>query len=126
MTVLKPFCRYGISVIDSANVAAASHFLADVPKSPDWPPPPPMSTLHALLLFGGVPLAISVGIALLVLAPSLARGPRYRPAETWDADAEIFGERPHVRPGESAAEARQVTAGAPGDESDSGGASARW
>jgi hypothetical protein len=73
-----------------------------------------------------VPLAISVGIALLVMAPSLARGPRYRPSETWDADAEIFGERPQVRTGEAAAEARQVTAGAPGDESDSGGASARW
>jgi hypothetical protein len=113
-------------VIDTANVAAASHFLADVPKSPDWPPPPPMSTLHALLLFGGVPLAISLGIALLVLAPSLARGPRYRPSEVWDADAEIFGEAPRVEGGQHAGQPRQVTTGAPEEESDSGGASARW
>lgn len=85
-----------------------------------------MSTLHALLLFGGVPLAISVGIALLVLAPSLARGPRYRPSETWDAEAEIFGERPQVEPSEAALAARQVTAGAPDSGSESGGASGRW
>jgi hypothetical protein len=119
-TVLKPFGRYGVTVMD---VAAASGLLADVPVSPAWPEPPPMSTLHALLLFGGVPLAISVGIVLLVLAPSLARGPRYRPAEQWDAGAEIFGEAPQVDPGDPAV--RQVTAG-PADDSDSGGASGRW
>jgi hypothetical protein len=84
-----------------------------------------MSTLHALLLFGGVPIAISVGIALLVIAPSLARGPRYRPAERWDADVEIFGETPQVEAVDAASTARQVTAG-PDDESDSGGASGRW
>ncbi|HSS67943.1 MAG TPA: hypothetical protein VLK34_05285 [Nocardioidaceae bacterium] len=108
------------------DVAAASRLLADVPLSPEWPPPPPMSTLHALLLFGGVPIAISVGIALLVLAPSLARGPRYRPAEQWDADVEIFGEAPQVDAVDAASAARQVTAGPADDESDSGGASGRW
>jgi hypothetical protein len=125
MTVLKRFGRYGVTVMESTTVAAASHFLADVPQSPAWPDPPPMSTLHALLLFGGVPLAISVGIALLVLAPSLARGPRYRPAERWDADAEIFGEAPQVEAGVAAQAAREVTAGTDGDD-DSGGASGRW
>jgi hypothetical protein len=111
--------------MDLANLAAASRLLADVPLSPDWPEPPPMSTLHALLLFGGLPLALSALIALLVLAPSLARGPRYRPAERWDADAEIFGESPRV---EAAGDtvARQVTAGPVGEESESGGASGRW
>jgi hypothetical protein len=108
------------------DVAAASVFLADVPKSPAWPEPPPMSTLHALLLFGGVPIAISVGIALLVLAPSLARGPRYRPSETWDADAEIFGESPQLASGDEVPAARQVTAGGADDDADSGGASGRW
>ena len=109
----------------SVSVAAASRLFADVPQSPAWPDPPPMSTLHALLLFGGVPLAISVGIALLVLAPSLASGPRYRPAERWDAGAEIFGEAPELVPGDAAATARQVTSG-PADDVDSGGASGRW
>jgi hypothetical protein len=110
----------------SVNVAAASRLLADVPQSPAWPDPPPMSTLHALLLFGGVPLAISVGIALLVLAPSLARGPRYRPAERWDAGPEIFGEAPELLTGDAAPAARQVTAGTADDDVDSGGASGRW
>jgi hypothetical protein len=109
------------------DLAAGSRFLADTPTT--WPEPPPMSTLHALLLFVGVPLGISVGIALLVLAPSLARGPRYRPSETWDADAEVFGESPLLEPVPAYAEAPQLPAGSPGSEgpeSDSGGASARW
>jgi hypothetical protein len=112
--------------MDSAHMAAASGFLADVPQSPVWPDPPPMSTLHALLLFGGVPLAISVGIALLVVAPSLARGPRYRPSEIWDADAEIFGEPPQVESAGAGPAARQLTAGASDDAAESGGASGRW
>jgi hypothetical protein len=84
-----------------------------------------MSTLHALLLFGGVPLAICVGIALLVMAPSLARGPRYRPSEGWDAGAEIFGEAPQLEPSRTPA----LTSGPAtedDDDPDSGGASARW
>jgi hypothetical protein len=113
--------------MDPANLAAASRFLADVPVSPEWPDPPPMSTLHALLLFGGVPLALSVLIALLVLAPSLARGPRYRPAERWDADAEIFGESPQLEAAQAAPADRQIAGGSSaGDESDAGGASGRW
>jgi hypothetical protein len=123
MTVLKPFWRYGVCVME---VAAASLFLADVPESPAWPEPPPMSTLHALLLFAGVPLAICVGISLLVVAPSLARGPRYRPAETWDAGTEIFGERPQVEMGDAVPVSRQVAAVTGDDGSDSGGASGRW
>jgi hypothetical protein len=109
------------------EVLAASHFLADTPTT--WPDPPPMSTLHALLLFVGVPFGISVGIALLVLAPSLARGPRYRPSETWDADAEVFGESPEPTAVPAYAEAPQLTSGgddAERPEADSGGASARW
>src|SRR4051794_40418733 len=105
------------------EVAAASHLLADVPLSPAWPAPPPMSTLHALLLFGAVPLAISVGIVLLVLAPSLAHGPRYRPAEQWDAGAEIFGEAPQLPGGQDVPAARQLGAGsAAADAVDVGGA----
>jgi hypothetical protein len=108
------------------EVAAASGLLADVPLSPAWPEPPPMSTLHALLLFGGVPLAISVGIVLLVLAPSLAHGPRYRPAERWEADAEVFGEKPQLEGGDPGPAGRQLTAGSADDDPDAGGASGRW
>jgi hypothetical protein len=109
------------------DVAAASRLLADTPTT--WPEPPPMSALHAILLFVGVPLAISVVIALLVLAPSLAGGPRYRPSEIWDADAEIFGEAPQLESAPAYAEPPQLTAAAEHGhrpEPDSGGASARW
>ena len=56
-----------------------------------WPDPPPMSTLETLLLFGGVPLLAIAVITLLVLVPSLVRGPRYQPGLSWWAEPEWFG-----------------------------------
>lgn len=92
-----------------------------------------MSTLNALLLFVGGPLLIIAVITLLVMAPSLAKGPRYRPSQQWDADAEWFG-------APSAADATDDDSGqrllgssaTPSSASrgektdDSGGASANW
>jgi hypothetical protein len=111
--------------------------LADTPST--WPDPPPMSTLHALLLFGGVPLLVIIVISVLVMAPSMARGPRYRPDQDWDAGPEQFGTRPL---GQRAAPAAQIESGdGPGrrqqattatsarlksDDDDAGGASAGW
>jgi hypothetical protein len=111
--------------------------LADTPQ--DWPDPPPMSTLHALLLFGGVPLAVIIVVSLLVMAPSLAKGPRYRPDQEWDAEAEQFGATPI---GAGATSAGQIESGtsSPGRQQatdavgerqssrghDSGGASVGW
>jgi hypothetical protein len=83
-----------------------------------------MSTLHAILLFVGVPALIVAVISLLVVAPSLARGPRYRPGQEWDAQSEWLsgGE---VEP--PTAESRQLTTGDESDgDADAGGASARW
>ena len=81
-----------------------------------------MSTLYALLFFAGIPLLIIAVLTLLVMAPSLARGPRYRPGQEWDAEAEWFGGRVQG----SRNTDRQVTSGPPAAPSDSGGASARW
>lgn len=87
-----------------------------------------MSTLHALLFFGGLPLLIIAVITLLVMAPSLAKGPRYRPSQQWDADAEWFG-APATAGGskpaalESAEGQRRRTSGS---ADDAGGASASW
>jgi hypothetical protein len=39
-----------------------------------WDEPEPMGTLTALLLFGGIPLALFLGILVLTVAPSIARG----------------------------------------------------
>lgn len=84
-----------------------------------------MSTLFALLFFAGIPLLIVVVLTLLVMAPSLAKGPRYRPGQEWDAEPEWFGGR-EVQGADSTD--RQITSGSSTahSDSDSGGASARW
>lgn len=98
--------------------------LAEITDS--WNDPHPMSPLHALLFFGGITLAIIVGITLLVMAPSLAKGPRYRPSQQWEAESEWFGaptaegtdlQRRAITPGQTARDR-------PTDEV--GGASASW
>jgi hypothetical protein len=87
-----------------------------------------MSTLHAILLFGGVPLLIIAGIVLFVTVPSLVRGPKYQPGEPWEAQPAMFGS------GGDADAPRQISAGeassddaagATGDDA-TGGASVRW
>lgn len=94
-----------------------------------------MSLLTALLVFFGGPLIVIAIVTLIVMAPSLAKGPRYRPGTEGDeANAsEWFG----VEPG--AADPAQLASGqtpqrqlatAPADDrlsdDDTGGASARW
>lgn len=63
--------------------------VADAPLN--WPDPPPVSMLETLLVFVGIPLLAIVVISLLVLAPSLAKGPRFGPGQPWDAAPEWFG-----------------------------------
>ena len=90
-----------------------------------------MSTLHVLLLFVGGPLLIIAVITLLVMAPSLARGPRYRPSQQWDADAEWFG-APGAATGKTGEGSDQrllessSTVKRDDDQDDTGGASASW
>ncbi len=98
--------------------------LAEITDS--WNDPHPMSTLHALLFFGGITLAIIVGITLLVMAPSLAKGPRYRPSQQWNAESEWFGApaAEGSEPQQRAISTGQATPDKPAD--DVGGASASW
>jgi hypothetical protein len=97
-----------------------------------------MSTLHGLLLFVGIPLLAIAVISLLVLAPSLAKGPRYRPGQDWDAQPEQFGALPvgastsgHQIEAAPQPE-REQASGAPGDrrqgsgDEGTGGASVSW
>jgi hypothetical protein len=98
-----------------------------------------MSSLHALLLFGGVPLLAIIVISLLVMAPSLAKGPRYRPDQEWDAGPEQFGVQPlgrgasdraQLESGSAPQRRQQATAATQerlsADDDQSGGASAAW
>jgi len=88
-----------------------------------------MSLLKALLVFGGIPLALMAGITLLVLAPSLIRGDRQqRGVSSW-TEPQWFGGPADAVP--AAPGARGEIEGTPETEPASetepaGGASARW
>lgn len=75
-----------------------------------------LSVLETVLWFVGVPLGLFVVITLLVMAPSAARGPRYRPGLGWWA-APVWFNGPDDP--DAAVRAAEPTAGG-------GGASARW
>ena len=87
---------------------------ADVPEG--WSDPKDVDTLHALLVLGGIPLAVIVLLALLTYVPSIVRGESVAPAGARSED-EWFGGR---RDATKALEAGKA------DESDTGGASGSW
>jgi hypothetical protein len=105
------------------SVLLGSPALAGTPGA--WPSPPPMSTMSALLIFVGGPLAIIFVVTLLVLAPSLVRGDRQqRGVASW-TEPQWFG-----GPGDAVPAGRQASRGEIGTgeatEEQPGGASARW
>ncbi len=89
-----------------------------------WGDPPPMSVLEALLIFGGIPLAIIFGVTLLVLAPSLVRGDRQqRGVSSW-TEPQWFGGPADAVPAGRQSTRREI---GPGEKAEQpGGASARW
>jgi hypothetical protein len=92
---------------------------------------------HTILVFVGIPALVVAVVALLVFAPSIASGPRYRPGLSWWAPPVWIG-GPSSRP--ATTDAPELTAGDPaGDAADdtpatastgvartTGGASASW
>jgi hypothetical protein len=119
------------------NVALV--LLADPPIT--WPDTQPLSILYVGLVFVGIPLLLAAVIFALVYASSTARGPRYRPGQSWRAEPEWFDGPEQgleaVRASASAPSA-QIAAGEsgasahiPGERRDpgppaAGGASASW
>lgn len=77
-----------------------------------------------LLIFVGIPALVIATVWLLVSAPTLARGPRYRPGRPWTAYPRWFNGPswfggPH--------EAESLAAVVPGEATlEGGGSSARW
>ena len=95
-------------------VAAAGPAGADVPEG--WSDPAPVSPLHAVLLLVGVPLLLFVLITIAVVVPGLVRGERFTPGGQATEDQWFGGPR-------------KGTAELPApdtEESNAGGASARW
>ncbi len=78
-----------------------------------------MGAIETLLLYVVSPAALFVVIALLVMAPSMSRGPRYRPGVGWWAAPIWFnGPEGHENLDVAVRTAMPTTSG--------GGASARW
>ncbi len=120
--VLRSAAATLLAVAVLPTAAASGAWAADDGADPG----PGLSTGATLLIYLGIPLAAFVIIALLTYAPSLARGPRYRPGLTWFATPTWF----NGPADESAQAALEPAAGAP-TEADlpthpGGGASARW
>jgi hypothetical protein len=76
-----------------------------------------LTTLAWTGIFIGLPVLLFVVIALLVYAPSMARGPRYRPDLGWE-HAPVWFDGPSDDSGQRAAPGAATVTG--------GGASARW
>ncbi len=98
-------------------LALAAHALASTSGSGDAGPG--LTVLQTVGIFVGIPVGLFVLIWLLVYAPSMVKGPRYRPGLTWWAAARWFNGPPQGLSG--------VSGVAPGpDTTKGGGASARW
>jgi hypothetical protein len=84
---------------------------------------------HNVAIFAGIPALIIAVVALLVYAPSIAKGPRYRPGLSWWAPPVWIG-GPGDRTTTSApAGTPELTAGDPTATTvarTTGGASASW
>jgi hypothetical protein len=75
-----------------------------------------LTVLQTLLIYVGIPAALFLIITLLVLAPGMARGPRYRPGLGWWAAPVWFN-----GPGDADTAVRGAV-----PTSEAGGSSARW
>ncbi len=76
-----------------------------------------LTVLQTVGIFVGIPVALFLGIALIVSAPSIARGPRYRPGVGWWA-APVWFNGPD-KPDEAVRDSAPAT-------TEGGGTSARW
>jgi hypothetical protein len=85
--------------------------------------------MHTLLVFVGIPLAIILGITLLVLAPSLIRGDRQQRGVSWTEPQWFGGPSDALPAGRHATHGelgRGTQAEDAGKAEQPGGASARW
>lgn len=94
------------------SVLAAGPAGAEVPEG--WSDPDEVGVLQLLLVVGGIPLALTVLIALAVYLPAMRRGENLRPGGSETAD-EWFG-GPRSDPAELGAREVDTT----------GGGSGRW
>jgi hypothetical protein len=103
-----------LSVAGVLPLVMAGSASADVPEN--WSHPEDVSLIHAILVLGGIPLAVIVLLALAVYLPSIVRGESVAPAGA-RADDEWFGGRRDAT--------RALESGRTGGD-ETGGASGSW
>jgi hypothetical protein len=86
----------------------------DVPAG--WSEPPDVNMVEALLLLGGVPLLLFLGIAIAVYVPSLVRGEPITPGAAAVENQWLGGPRAGTA----------ELAGPASEDAETGGASGRW
>ncbi|MGH3356478.1 MAG: hypothetical protein ACRDOJ_11320 [Nocardioidaceae bacterium] len=119
--ILRQVARGCAVAVPFAVTTVAQPALAATPVT--WTDPAPMSLLTALLIFGGMPLALGLVISLLVVAPSLVRGDQTQHGVTSWTEPEWFGGSGDAVPaGRHAARAELESS----ESEQAGGASARW
>lgn len=118
MTAASLVRRAGAAALGSAALVLlpAATALASSGRDDGSEPGDGLSVIETLLWFVVLPSALFVVIAVLVSAPSMARGPRYRPGLGWWAAPVWFN-----GPEDPDTAVRKAAATVGG-----GGASARW
>jgi len=102
-----------VSVITLPTALAAGIPL-DVPV--DWSDPADVNMVWALLVLGGIPLLLFLGITVAVYVPSLVRGERIAPGQPPVSNQWLGGPRTGTAELE----------GPESEDTDAGGASGRW
>ncbi|MBZ5733012.1 hypothetical protein K8Z61_00745 [Nocardioides sp. TRM66260-LWL] len=103
-----------LGVALAAALAAAGPASADVPEG--WSDPAAVDPLHAALIISAIPIGLALVLVALVYLPPLLRGESVRPGAPEISNQWLGG------PSRSAGE----LAAPDGDDSQAGGASARW
>lgn len=116
-TVLRTGVLFATTALLSLPAGAAFAAQTTDPPGGSDQPAGELTVIQTLLIFVGIPMLAFVVIALLVSAPSMARGPRYRPGLGWWAAPIWFN-----GPDDAQRDVRVVA----GSSSPGGGASARW
>jgi hypothetical protein len=135
--IRRRFAAVFAAVLVLTTLAAAPAFALHRDDGDD--PGKQISTLKAILVFGVIPIGAAALIVLLVMLPSLAKGPRYRPGLGWQATPEWYGapgteaevEGSHPAEVGAAAEQQEITgtlmpSDAETETPEGGGSSARW
>jgi hypothetical protein len=100
--------------VTTSPSALAAVLPLDVPVG--WEEAPDVNMVHAVLLLGGIPLLLFIGITIAVYVPSLVRGERIAPGQPAVEDQWLGG----PRTGTAELQARE------NEDAGAGGASGRW